>query len=107
MGSMSIWHWVIVLAVGLLLFGGRGKISELMGDFAKGIKSFKKGLAEDEKPETEAAKPDPMRTIDHQPAAADHGAGRAGRERRSVVGQRTAQGRLTRSTADHARRNGI
>jgi sec-independent protein translocase protein TatA len=45
MGSMSIWHWIIVLAVGLLLFGGRGKISELMGDFAKGIKSFKKGPA--------------------------------------------------------------
>ena len=67
MGSMSIWHWIIVLAVGLLLFGGRGKISELMGDFAKGIKSFKKGLAEDDKPEAEAAKPDQMRTIDHQP----------------------------------------
>ena len=66
MGSMSIWHWIIVLAVGLLLFGGRGKISELMGDFAKGIKSFKKGLSEDEKAE-EAAKPDQMRTIDHQP----------------------------------------
>jgi sec-independent protein translocase protein TatA len=61
---MSIWHWVIVLAVGLLLFGGRGKISELMGDFAKGIKSFKKGLSEDEKAE-EAAKTAPP-TIDHQ-----------------------------------------
>jgi sec-independent protein translocase protein TatA len=67
MGSLSIWHWVVVLAVGLLLFGGRGKISELMGDFAKGIKSFKKGLSEDETPEGEAAKADP-RTIDHQPA---------------------------------------
>lgn len=66
MGSMSIWHWIIVLAVGLLLFGGRGKISELMGDFAKGIKSFKKGLSEDEKAE-EPPKTDP-RTIDHQPA---------------------------------------
>src|SRR5216683_308299 len=54
MGSMSIWHWILVLAVGLLLFGGRGKISELMGDFAKGIKSFKKGLTEEEKAETEA-----------------------------------------------------
>jgi sec-independent protein translocase protein TatA len=64
---MSIWHWVVVLAVGLLLFGGRGKISELMGDFAKGIKSFKKGLSEDEKPEAEAAKTEPVRTIDHQP----------------------------------------
>jgi sec-independent protein translocase protein TatA len=66
MGSMSIWHWIIVLAVGLLLFGGRGKISELMGDFAKGIKSFKKGLSEEEKAE-EPAKVDP-KTIDHQPA---------------------------------------
>lgn len=70
MGSMSIWHWIIVLAVGLLLFGGRGKISDLMGDFAKGIKSFKKGLAEDEKDETEPAKTEPVRTIDHQPASA-------------------------------------
>jgi sec-independent protein translocase protein TatA len=63
MGSLSIWHWVLVLAVGLLLFGGRGKVSELMGDFAKGIKSFKKGLAEDEKPE-EPAKTEQMKTID-------------------------------------------
>jgi sec-independent protein translocase protein TatA len=45
------------------LFGGRGKISELMGDFAKGIKSFKKGLAEDEKPD-EPAQTDPMKTIE-------------------------------------------
>jgi sec-independent protein translocase protein TatA len=67
MGSLSIWHWILVLAVGLLLFGGRGKISDLMGDFAKGIKSFKKGLAEDEKAETEPAKSEPVKTIDHQP----------------------------------------
>ena len=57
MGSMSIWHWIIVLAVGLLLFGGRGKISELMGDMAKGIKAFKKGMTEDEKVEAEPPKP--------------------------------------------------
>jgi sec-independent protein translocase protein TatA len=67
MGSLSIWHWILVLAVGLLLFGGRGKISELMGDFAKGIKSFKKGLAEDEKAEAEPPKAEPVKTIDHQP----------------------------------------
>jgi sec-independent protein translocase protein TatA len=73
MGSMSIWHWIIVLAVGLLLFGGRGKISDLMGDFAKGIKSFKKGLAEDEKAE-ETPKPEPIKTIDHQAPAASSGA---------------------------------
>ena len=46
MGSFSLWHWIIVLVVVLLLFG-RGKISDLMGDVAKGIKSFKKGLADD------------------------------------------------------------
>jgi sec-independent protein translocase protein TatA len=46
MGSFSIWHWLIVLAVILVLFGGGNKISGLMGDFAKGIKSFKKNMAE-------------------------------------------------------------
>jgi sec-independent protein translocase protein TatA len=46
MGGFSIWHWLIVLAVILVLFGGGNKISGLMGDFAKGIKSFKKNMAE-------------------------------------------------------------
>jgi sec-independent protein translocase protein TatA len=72
MGSMSIWHWIVVIAVILLLFG-RGKISELMGDVAQGIKSFKKGMAEDEpaKPETPAGEP---KTIDHQSAPPQAGA---------------------------------
>ena len=52
MGSFSIWHWLILILVVLLLFG-RGKISDLMGDMAKGIKSFKKGLADE--PGAEAA----------------------------------------------------
>jgi sec-independent protein translocase protein TatA len=69
MGSFSIWHWMIVLAVGLLLFGGRGKVSDLMGDFAKGIKSFKKGLADDE-PDTGKSDAQ-MRSIDHQAAAGE------------------------------------
>jgi len=60
---MSVWHWILVLAIGLLLFGGRGKISDLMGDFAKGIKSFKKGLSEDE---AAAEPPKDPKTIDHQ-----------------------------------------
>ncbi|MDA8049328.1 MAG: twin-arginine translocase TatA/TatE family subunit [Rhodospirillales bacterium] len=47
MGSLSIWHWMVVLLVVLLLFGS-GKVSTLMGDFAKGIKAFKKHMAEDE-----------------------------------------------------------
>ena len=47
MGAFSIWHWLIVLAVVLILFGGRGKISALMGDFGKGLKSFKKNMKEE------------------------------------------------------------
>ncbi len=47
MGSFSIWHWIVVIGVVLLLFG-RGKISELMGDVAQGIKAFKKGMSDDE-----------------------------------------------------------
>jgi len=66
MGSLSIWHWVIVLVV-MVLFGGRGKISSLMGDFAQGIKAFKKGMSEDDK---SADKSEPAKTIDHQDAAA-------------------------------------
>jgi sec-independent protein translocase protein TatA len=47
MGSLSVWHWLLFLAVALLMFGGKGKISSIMGDVAEGIKSFKKGMAED------------------------------------------------------------
>jgi sec-independent protein translocase protein TatA len=46
MGALSIWHILILAIVALLLFGGRGKISDLMGDVAKGIRSFRKGLNE-------------------------------------------------------------
>ena len=59
MGSFSIWHWLIVLVIVLLVFG-RGKIPELMGDMAKGIKSFKKGMAEDETAAEDA------RTVEHR-----------------------------------------
>ena len=44
MGSFSVGHWTVVIVLLLLLFGGRGKISGLMGDFAQGIKSFRRGL---------------------------------------------------------------
>lgn len=47
MGAMSIWHWLIVIAVALLLFGGGGKISSLMGDFGKGLRNFKKSMKEE------------------------------------------------------------
>ena len=68
MGSLSIWHWLIVGAVLLLVFGGRGKISEMMGDVAKGIKAFKKGMSEED---VEAGKSEaPIKSIDHQPGEA-------------------------------------
>ena len=47
MGTFSIWHWIIVLVVVLVLFGGRGKIPGLMGDVAKGIKSFKSNMKDE------------------------------------------------------------
>ena len=78
MGSFSLWHWLIVIVVVMLLFGGRGKISSLMGDFAQGIKAFKKGMTEDEK--TAEAKTEP-KTLEHT-APGDSAKARAETERR-------------------------
>ncbi len=61
MGSFSIWHWMLFLAVALLLFGGKGKISDIMGDVAKGVKSFKKGLADDDEEKPAETAPQPRR----------------------------------------------
>ena len=68
MGGMSIWHWIIVVGVLLLLFGGKGKVSDLMGDFAKGIKSFKKGMA-DEEAKPADPKPIEQKTESKDPSA--------------------------------------
>ena len=59
MGGLSFWHILLLAVIVMVLFGGRGKISDFMGDFAKGIKSFKKGLSDEEVPP-----PPPPRTID-------------------------------------------
>jgi sec-independent protein translocase protein TatA len=59
MGSLSIGHWIVVIGVVLLLFG-RGKISDLMGDVAQGIKAFKRGMRDDEQ---SAEKSEPLKTI--------------------------------------------
>ncbi len=70
MGAMSLWHWLIVIAIVLILFGGRGKISDVMGDFAKGIKSFKKGMADDPVPaeQNTPVQAAPLKTVEEQPA---------------------------------------
>ena len=49
MGAMGPWHWIILALVVLVLFGGRGKLSGIMGDAAKGIKAFKEGLKDEDK----------------------------------------------------------
>ena len=67
MGSFSIWHWLIVLAVILLLFGGAGKIPPLMRDMGQGINAFKKGLKEDGKDKDDA---DPDKALEADRAAA-------------------------------------
>ena len=59
MGNFSIWHWLIVALVILVLFG-RGRISEMMGDFGKGIRSFKKGIAEEDTPPADTRPPPPQ-----------------------------------------------
>ena len=61
MGSFSLWHWLVVIILVLLLFG-RGRISDMMGDIGKGLKSFKQGMADDEPP----AKGEP-RSIENRP----------------------------------------
>jgi sec-independent protein translocase protein TatA len=63
MGSFSIWHWLIVLVIILVLFG-RGKIPELMGDVAKGIKSFKKGMADEDNGDVKVDTT--AKTVDHK-----------------------------------------
>lgn len=70
MGGLSIWHWLVVGVIILLLFG-KGRFSEMMGDVAKGLKSFKKGMSEEDAPP--AAAPPPPRltetkTVEAAPA---------------------------------------
>ncbi len=59
MGGLSIWHWLLVFAVVAVLFGGKGKLSSVMGDFAKGIKAFKSGMKDDEAAAPPAQVPPP------------------------------------------------
>jgi sec-independent protein translocase protein TatA len=77
MGIGSWWHWVIVALVVLILFG-RGKISETMGDFGKGIRSFKKGLGEEDESARHAPPPPPQ--IAPPPSPAPEQAAPAARE---------------------------
>ena len=69
MGSLSIWHWLIIAAVVALVFGGGGKLSGLMGDAAKGIKSFREGLKDD--PDADKKPAEPVVLTSPEPAVRD------------------------------------
>jgi sec-independent protein translocase protein TatA len=64
MGGLSFWHIIIVIMVIFLLFG-RGKISDLMGDVAKGIKSFKKNMSDEDSEDKASKKKDSNSKLDH------------------------------------------
>jgi sec-independent protein translocase protein TatA len=86
MGGLSIWHWLVVGVIILLLFG-KGRFSDMMGDVAKGLKSFKKGMSEDEEAAAAKAAEPPRRlsdsgTIDAAAAERSREADAAAAERR-------------------------
>ena len=66
MGGLSLWHWLVVGIVILLLFG-KGRFSDMMGDVAKGIKSFKKGMTDDDDKKGEPKRIEGDRTVDATP----------------------------------------
>lgn len=68
MGSMSLWHWVVVLVIVMVLFGA-GKIPRLMGDVAKGVKAFKQGMKDDDDPSSQG-KDEEKKSVDNK--SADH-----------------------------------
>ena len=85
MGSFSLMHWIVVLAIVLILFGA-GKLPRVMGDFAKGIKAFKAGMKEEEEPEATATPAQvsprlPLRAPPHRPASSSARASTSERRR--------------------------
>ncbi|HUB96313.1 MAG TPA: twin-arginine translocase TatA/TatE family subunit [Stellaceae bacterium] len=74
MGGLSLWHWLVVIAVVAVLFGGKGKISGVMGDFAKGIKAFKSGMKDEEdaaEPPAQVSPPQPQPKVAATTAAGE------------------------------------
>ena len=86
-GSFSILHWIVVLAVVLLLFGGRGKVSAIMGDFGKGLRNFKTGL---KGPDGEADDDDGAETIEAAPRPAKKAAAKKATRKKAPVKKKSA-----------------
>jgi len=86
-GSFSILHWIVVLAVVLLLFGGRGKVSAIMGDFGKGLRNFKTGL---KGPEGEAEDDDVAEAIEAAPRPAKKAAAKKAATKKAPAKKKSA-----------------
>ena len=86
-GSFSILHWIVVLAVVLLLFGGRGKVSAIMGDFGKGLRNFKTGL---KGPEREEAEDEAAEAIDATPRPAKKAAAKKSPAKKKAPAKKAA-----------------
>ena len=80
MGGFSLWHWLVVIILVMLLFG-RGRISDMMGDIGKGLKSFKEGMSEEDKKRGRPARHREQADRRHSGAATDRGTGCAARVR--------------------------
>lgn len=63
MGTFTIWHWLVVLIIVALVFGGRGKLSGIMGDAAKGVRAFREGLKGDEEAHKDEEPPPPAKPL--------------------------------------------
>ena len=85
-GTFSILHWIVVLAVVLLLFGGRGKVSAIMGDFGKGLRNFKTGLKGPEEDVTEEAE-----VIEDEAEAAKKPVAKKAAQKKAAVKKATAK----------------
>ena len=85
-GTFSILHWIVVLAVVLLLFGGRGKVSAIMGDFGKGLRNFKTGLKGPEEDATEEAG-----AIEDEPEAAKKPVGKKAAQKKATAKKASAK----------------
>ena len=86
-GSFSILHWIVVLAVVLLLFGGRGKVSAIMGDFGKGLRNFKTGL---KGPEGESTDDDTPDAIEEAPRPAKKAAAKKAAAKKAQAKKKSA-----------------
>ena len=85
-GTFSILHWIVVLAVVLLLFGGRGKVSAIMGDFGKGLRNFKTGLKGPEEGATEEAE-----AMEDKPEAAKKPVAKKAAQKKAAVKKASAK----------------